>query len=68
MAEFLQQDLLNNIWGDILNIMIKYSSHNNYEVRNAACYGLGVFSQFTKNNFLNYGKSVIDAVTNVIKI
>ena len=68
MAEFLQQDLLNNIWGDILNIMIKYSSHNNYEVRNAACYGLGVFSQFTKNNFLNYGKSVIDAVTNVIKM
>ena len=68
MAEFLGQDLLNNIWGDILNIMIKYSSHSNYEVRNAACYGLGVFSQFTTNNFLNYGKTIINAITNVIKM
>ena len=68
MAEFLQQDLLNNIWGDIQKIMIQYSSHNHYEVRNAACYGLGVFSQFTKNNFLNYGKDILTAVTNVIKI
>jgi hypothetical protein len=67
MAEFLQQDLLNNIWNDIEGIMLKYSSHSNYEVRNAACYGLGVFSQFTKNNFLNYGKDIINAVSNVIK-
>ena len=68
MAEFLQQDLLNNIWGEIQNILIKYSSHNHYEVRNAACYGLGVFSQFTKYNFLNYGKDILTAVTNVIKM
>ena len=68
MAEFLGQELLNNIWGDILNIMIKYSSHNNYEVRNAACYGLGVFCQYTTSNFLNYGKTIINAITNVIKM
>ena len=67
MAEFLQQDLLNNIWNDIEGIMIKYSSHDNYEVRNAACYGLGVFSQFTKNNFLNYGKDILNAISSVIK-
>ena len=68
MAEFLQQKLLNNIWGDILNIMLKYSSHSNYEVRNAACYGLGVFSQFTESDFLKYGKDIINAVSNVIKM
>ena len=68
MAEFLQQELLNNIWGDILKIMLKYSSHNNYEVRNAACYGLGVFSQFTTKDFLNYGNDILSAVTNVINI
>ena len=67
MAEFLQQDLLNNIWNDIKGIMLKYSSHSDYEVRNAACYGLGVFSQYTKNNFLNYGKDIISAVSKVIK-
>ena len=68
MAEFLQQDLLNNIWNDIQKIMIKYSDHNHYEVRNAACYGLGVFSQFTKQNYLNYGKDIVAAVMNVINI
>jgi flagellin-specific chaperone FliS len=45
MAEFLHQELLNNIWNDICTILIKYSPHANYEVRNAACYGLGVFAQ-----------------------
>ena len=68
MAEFLQQELLENIWGEIQQIMIKYSSHNNYEVRNAACYGLGVFSQFTKHDFLKYGKDILTAVSNVIKL
>jgi hypothetical protein len=68
MAEFLQQDLLENIWGQIEQIMIKYSAHSHYEVRNAACYGLGVFSQFTKHDFSNYGKDILTALTNVIKL
>ena len=68
MAEFLHQDLLNNIWGEIQQILVKYSSHPNSEVRNAACYGLGVFSQYTTQNFLNYGKDILTAVMNAIKI
>ena len=68
MAEFLQQDLLENIWGQIEQIMIKYSSHSYYEVRNAACFGLGVFSQYTKHDFSNYGKDILTAVMNVIKL
>ncbi len=68
MAEFLQQDLLENIWGQIEQIMIKYSSHSHYEVRNAACFGLGVFSQYTKHDFANYGKDILTAVMNVIKL
>ena len=51
-----------------INIIIKYLSHNNYEERKATCYGLGVFSHLIKNNFLNYGKNIIDAVTNIIKM
>ena len=68
MAEFLHQDLLSNIWDDICTILIKYSPHANYEIRNAACYGLGVFSQFTTQNFANYGKNVVPAIINVINL
>ena len=68
MAEFLQQNLLSNIWNDIEKIMLKYSDHEHYEVRNAACYGLGVFSQFTTKDFGNYGKEILEAVMKVIKL
>ena len=68
MAEFLHQELLNNIWNDICTILIKYSPHTNYEVRNAACYGLGVFAQYTSQGFIDYGKNIIPAVINVINL
>ena len=68
MAEFLNQELLSAIWGDICKILIKYSPHPNYEIRNAACYGLGVFSQFTTKDFITYGKDVISAIINVINL
>ena len=68
MAEFLHQELLSKIWNDILNILIKYSPHSNYEVRNAACYGLGVFAQYTTQGFVDFGKNLINAVVNVINL
>ena len=68
MAEFLHQELLSKIWNDICNILIKYSPHANYEVRNAACYGLGVFAQYTVQGFGDYAKNVINAILNVINL
>ena len=68
MAEFLKQDLLSKIWSDICTILIKYSPHSNYEVRNAACYGLGVFAQSTTQNFTEYGQNIINSVINVINL
>ena len=68
MAEFLHQDLITEIWSDIYTTLVKYSPHPNYEIRNAACYSLGVFAQFTTQNFVNYGKNLIEAVINVIKL
>lgn len=47
MAEFLKQEIIENIWDNICAILIKYSNNKDDEVRNAACYGLGVFSQST---------------------
>ena len=68
MAEFLHQELLSKIWNDICNILIKYSPHANYEVRNAACYGLGVFAQYTVQGFGDYAKNVINAILIVINL
>ena len=68
MAEFLKQEILSNIWSDICTTLIKYSPHSNYEIRNAACYGIGVFSQMTTKNFKEYGENVIKAVINVINL
>ena len=63
MAEFLKQEIIENIWDNICAILIKYSNNKDDEVRNAACYGLGVFSQSTTKNFMKYYK---DILTNLI--
>ena len=68
MAEFLQQDIISNIWDDICAILIKYSNNKDDEVRNTACYGLGVFSQYTKNNFSKYYKDILTNIINAINI
>ena len=66
MAEFLQQDLLGNIWTDIAKIMITYSNHKDYELRNAAAYGLGIFAKFTKNNFKTYENDLLNSIINAM--
>ena len=68
MAEFLQQNVIGNIWTDICKIMIKYSNHKDNEVRNAACYGLGVFSQYTFQNYNLYANDIIKNIISAIKI
>ena len=68
MAEFLQQDLISNIWENILDILIKYSNNKDDEVRNSACYGLGVFSQYTKNNYSKYYKNILTNLISAINL
>ena len=68
MAEFLQQDIIPNIWDDICKLLIKYASDKNDELRNSACYGLGVFSQFTKNNYIKYSKDIVLVLINAINL
>ena len=64
MAEFLQQDLIGNIWNEILKTMITYSNHKDYELRNAAAYGLGIFAKFTKNDFKMYENDLLNSILN----
>ena len=68
MAEFLQQDIIGNIWDNICTILVKYANHTDDEVRNSACYGLGAFAQFTKNNFSKYCKDLVTALITAINL
>jgi hypothetical protein len=67
MVEFLEQDLLNNIWADMVKILLQYSSHPHFEIRNASCYGLGIFSKVTKKDYSLYAKDILNAIMSVIK-
>lgn len=50
MVEFLGYDLLQARWVDFLTPLIKYALDKNVVTRQAACYGLGVYSQNTPAN------------------
>ena len=68
MAEFLQQDIIGNIWDDVCLILVKYANNNDDEVRNSACYGLGAFAQSTKNNFEKYYKDIVTVLISAINL
>jgi hypothetical protein len=68
MVEFLKQDIIGNIWDDVCGILIKYSNHPDDEVRNTACYGLGVFAQSTIQNFDKYCKNILTNLISAINI
>ena len=68
MAEFLQQDIIGNIWDDICQILIKFSNNKDDEVRNSACYGLGVFSQYTTKNYSKYYKDILTNLVSAINL
>lgn len=54
MIEFLGQELLFNVWNDIFQILIKYSTSSSCEIRQAVVYGIGEFAKFTKKDYENY--------------
>jgi len=68
MAEFLQQEIIGNIWDDIYSILIKYSNYKDDDVRSSACFGLGVFSQFTIKDFSKYCKNILTNLISAINI
>ena len=62
LVEFLGQELLNDIWPNIIHIYVPYIVSPFPELRQAASYGLGEFIVHTKNGFENYAKDVYDAL------
>ena len=63
MAEFLGQALLSNIWTDIAKILVRFTNSMDFDLRNSAAYGIGVFSKFTTQNFELYANDLLTALT-----
>ena len=68
MIEFLGQELLGNIWPNILNILIQYVDNPTCEIRQAASYGLGEFIKHTDTNYSNYAKNILDILYKALKV
>ena len=64
MIEYLQQNLIYKIWDNLFNILIQFSNNLDYELRNAAAYGLGIFAKFTNTNFISYKDNLLKAIIN----
>ena len=67
MCKYLGQDLLANIWGDVAKILITYADNTNYEIRNNACYGIGLFAMNTKQNFTQFANDFLSVITRALK-
>lgn len=53
IVEFLGYELLPNEWASFANVLIKYSAEASCILRQAACYGLGIFAEKTPGSVLN---------------
>lgn len=68
MIEFLGSEKLPlNIWNDIFKAITSLAVSSNNAVRQAACYGIGIFAKFTKNNFDAYANDILNALKSALK-
>jgi hypothetical protein len=68
MAEFLGQEILDNIWGQIHQILLSYSNHKVTELRRAACYGLGEFARNTVKNYSHFADATLSAINKALAL
>jgi hypothetical protein len=68
MIEFLGQDYLNNIWADLCKAVVTYADNSDDSIRQASVYGIGVFAQYTKNNFNTYAEECLKALGRALAI
>jgi hypothetical protein len=62
LIEYLGQDILNNVWNDLYNLITNLCKKDDCEIRQSASYGIGVFAKFTNNNFDNYCEGLLNAL------
>ena len=68
MVEFLGQELLANIWPDIIKIFIQYVDNPSCEIRQAASYGLGEFIKHTNINYSDYAKDILEIINKGLEV
>jgi len=68
MVEFLGQELLANIWPDIIKIFIQYVDNPSCEIRQAASYGLGEFIKHTNINYSDYAKDILEIINKALEV
>ena len=62
LIEYLGQEILNNVWNDLYNLITNLCKKDDCEIRQSASYGIGVFAKFTNNNFDNYCEGLLNAL------
>jgi len=61
MIEYLGQDLLEKIWGELAKTIFQFSDHNEPVIRQAAVFGLGNLAIHTKRNFSDFQELALAA-------
>lgn len=69
LIEYIGQEKLGNIfWEIIYNIIIRYILNEDNSIRQAAAYGIGIFSLHTKNDFIKYGQGLLENLYNALSL
>lgn len=63
MTEFLGQNILANIWPEIINILLKFSDSKLCVLRQAAVYGIGEFARYTVLDYNKYCDNSLKALS-----
>ena len=68
MVEFLGQELLENIWGQIHSLILGYVDNHACELRQAAAYGVGEFAKHTKKDYQLFVNDALSALGRALEI
>lgn len=68
MIEYLGQEYLKEIWNDLSKAVINFCDNPDNSIRQAACYGIGVFAQHTKFDFNIYLNNCLDALVRALAV
>ena len=69
LIEYIGQDMLGDEnWNLMSEIVTQLVVNKDTAIRQAAAYGIGIFSRFTTKNFDNYAKKLIDSLFNAMQI
>lgn len=66
MVEYLGYEVLQNEWFQFANILAKFSEEKSTVLRQAACYGLGIFAENTPVGVMN-AEALQSYLNNLIK-